>query len=93
MSLALEVGALLVDLCLGAHDDAGDAEAALQAAARGERVGEPIALVAVDALERDHRLALDLGQRLLAADHRLAVDHAPCSTRTVRSASNRPSAR
>ena len=33
-----------------------------------------VALVGVDALERDDRLAGDLGQRLLAADDGLAVD-------------------
>ena len=63
MSVAVEVGALLVDLRLGPHHDAGDAEPALQPAARGERVGEALALVGVDALERDDRLAGDLVQR------------------------------
>ena len=42
--VALQRGALLVDLRLGPHDDAGDAEPALQAAARGEGVGELLPL-------------------------------------------------
>ena len=71
----VEVGALLVDLRLGAHDDARDAEPALQPAARGEGLGEPLALVGVDALQRDDLLAGDLLQAEVAADDRLAVDH------------------
>ena len=47
MSLRLQVGALLVDLRFGAHDDARDAEPALQAAACGERIGERGALFGV----------------------------------------------
>ena len=71
---AIEVGALLVDLRLGPHDDARDAEAALQATAGGERVGEAAPLIGVDALEGHDRRPGDLGQRQVAADHRLAVD-------------------
>ena len=63
MRVAVEVGALLVDLRLGPHHDAGDAEPALQAAAGGEGVGEALPLVGVDALERDDRLAGDLVER------------------------------
>ena len=69
-----EVGTLLVDLRLGAHDDAGDAEPALQPTARSEGVGEGLALRRGHALEGDDRLAGHLRQRLLAADHGLAVD-------------------
>ena len=65
---------LLVDLGLGAHDDAGDAETALQPAAGGEGVGERLALGLVDTLERDDRAAVDLVERLLARHDRLAVD-------------------
>ena len=70
----LEVGTLLVDLGLGAHHDAGDAEPALQATARGERVGERGTLGRGHAFEGDHRAPCGLGQRLLAADDGLAVD-------------------
>ena len=66
--------ALLVDLGLGAHDDAGDAEPALQTAARGEGVRERVALGFVDTFERDDRLAFDLVEVALARDERLAVD-------------------
>ena len=51
---ALEVGALLVDLGLGAHHNAGDTETALQPTARGERIGESIALFSINAFKRDH---------------------------------------
>ena len=47
--------ALLVDQRLGPHDDAGGAEAALQGAAGGERVGVAAALVLVEAFEGDDR--------------------------------------
>ena len=48
----------------------------------------------VEALERRDRLARDLGSSGgLAADHGLAVDAAPCSTRTGPTASSRPWAR
>ena len=72
---AVEVGALLVDLRLGPHDDAGDAEPALQPTAGGERIGEALPLVGVDALERHDLLAGDLLQPEVAADDGLAVDH------------------
>ena len=65
---------LLVDLRLGPHDDAGDAEAALQATACGEGIGERLPLGLVDALERDDRLAFDLVQVALACHGRLAVE-------------------
>ena len=91
--VAGEVGALLVDLGLGPHDDAGDAEAALQAAAGGEGVGVAVALVPRQALERDDRLAGHLGQRLLAATRRPCRRPAPCSSRTGPTASSRPWAR
>ena len=74
MSSRVRSVALLVDLGLGPHDDAGDAEAALQPAAGGEGVGVALALVVVDALERDDRAAGHLGQRLLARHDGLAVD-------------------
>ena len=70
----LQVGALLVDLRFGAHHDPRDAEPALQAAARGERVGERGTLFGGHTLERHHGLAGGLRQRLLAADDRLAID-------------------
>src|SRR5829696_2887736 len=60
-----EVGALLVDLRLGPHNDAGDAEPALQAAARGEGIGVTLALDGREAFERGDRLAGDLRQWLL----------------------------
>ncbi len=66
--------ALLVDLGLGPHDDARDAEPALQAAARRERVGEALPFGLVDALECGDRLAVDLGDVVLARHGGLAVD-------------------
>ena len=66
--------ALLVDLRLGPHHDAGDAEPALQTAARGEGVGEALPLGLVDTFERDDRLAVGLGDVVLARHGRLAVD-------------------
>jgi hypothetical protein len=66
--------ALLVDLGLGPHDDAGDAEPALQSPARSEGVGEGLPFGFVDAFERDDRLALDLGEVVLAGDGGLAID-------------------
>ena len=72
--VAPQIGPLLVDLGLGAHDDAGNAEAALQATAGRERVGEAPAFGLGDALEGDDRLARHLGDGLLAADDGLAVD-------------------
>uniref|UniRef100_A0A6J7QCT4 Unannotated protein n=1 Tax=freshwater metagenome TaxID=449393 RepID=A0A6J7QCT4_9ZZZZ len=71
---AIEVGALLVHLGLRAHHDPRDAEAALQSAARRERVGVCLPLGLVDTLEREHRLANNLGERLLAGDDCLAVN-------------------
>jgi hypothetical protein len=71
---ALQVCTLLVDLCLGAHDDAGDAETALQSAACSEGVGERLALVGRNTFEREHVLAGHLVERLLTADDGLAVD-------------------
>ena len=83
----IERSTLLVDLRLGAHDDAGDAEAALQPAACGERFGELLSLVVVDAFQGDHVLAGDLGQRLLTADDCLAVDvHRAAPALTARGA-------
>ena len=82
--LAGEVGALLVDLGLGPHHDAGDAEPALQPAARGEGVGEGLALGLVDTFERDDRLPGDLVEVVLARHDGLAVDQhraAPALTR------------
>jgi hypothetical protein len=70
----LEVGALLVDLRLRPHHDPRDAEATLQATARRERIGERGAFLRSDTFQRDDGLAGRLGQRLLAADDRLAVD-------------------
>ena len=70
----VEVGALLVDLRLGAHHDAGDAEAALQPATGGEGARRTVALGVVEALQRRDVLAGDLVERLRAADDRLAVD-------------------
>ena len=67
--------ALLVDLGLGPHHDAGDAESALETTAGGERVGEALTLRFVDTLERDDRLALGLGDVVLTRHDRLAVDH------------------
>ena len=71
---ALEVGTLLVDLRLSAHHNAGDTEAALQSATRCKRVGESIALFNINAFQRDDRLAFNLRDRLLTADHSLAID-------------------
>ena len=70
----VEVGALLVDLRLGPHHDAGDAEPALQPAAGREGVGVAPALVGVDALQRDDVLAGHLVEPEVAAHDRLAVD-------------------
>ncbi len=72
--LAGQRGALLVDLRLGPHHDAGDAEPALEAAARGERVGERLPLGPVHAFERDDRRPLDLVHVALTRNDRLAVD-------------------
>ena len=55
--VAGEVGALLVDQRLGAHHDARRAEAALQGAAGGERVGVAVALGGVEPSSGDDRLA------------------------------------
>ena len=73
--LTLEAGALLVDLGLGPHHDAGDAVTALQTAAGGEGVGVRVALFGREALEGGHRTALDLGHGVGARDLDLAVDH------------------
>ena len=72
--VAREARALLVDLGLGPHHDAGDAEPALQSAARGEGVGVRVTLGLIDALERHDRAAVDLLERLLAGHDSLAVD-------------------
>ena len=50
-AVAVEIGALLVDLRLGAHHDAGNAEAALQAATGGEGGGVPITLGVAEAFQ------------------------------------------
>ena len=73
--VALERRALLVDLGLRPHDDAGDAEPALQATAGRERVGIAPALVLVHSLQRDHVPAGDLRHVVRARDLHLAVDH------------------
>jgi hypothetical protein len=72
--VAREARSLLVEQGLGAHDDAGRAEPALQRAAGRERVGEAGALGLVEPFERDDRLALGPLHRHLAAHHRLAVE-------------------
>ena len=71
---AFERRALLVDLCLGAHHDAGDAEPALQATAGRKRVGKGFAFVGVDPFEREHLLSRCFAQWGLAAHHGFAVD-------------------
>ena len=72
--VAVEVGALLVDLRLRPHDDAGDAEATLQPAAGGEGAGVAVALGVVEPFQRRDVASGDLVERLCAADDRLAVD-------------------
>jgi hypothetical protein len=51
---------LLVDLTLGAHDDSGDAEPALESATRGECLGITIAFVLLHTFQRHDRFARDL---------------------------------
>jgi len=78
--VALQLGALLVDLRLGAHHDAGDAEPALQTAARGECIGEPSALRIVETFECDDFTTSYLLERVGARDLYLAVDHHGAAT-------------
>jgi hypothetical protein len=70
----IEFGTLLVDLRLGAHDDAGNAEPALQSATRRERVGEGLTFGCRHSFQGHHRSSSGLGEGLLAADDGLAVD-------------------
>ena len=91
--LAGEVGTLLVDLGLGPHDDAGDAEAALQAAAGRERVGVAGPLVGVEALQGDDGPALDLGRAAAGRRRWPGRRRGRCSSRTGPTASSRPWAR
>ena len=84
MSCGGEVGALLVDLRLGADHDAGDAEAALQSAHRRERARVAVALVLGDAFEGHDRLARRPCQRHLARHHGLAVDEHRAATALTR---------
>jgi hypothetical protein len=82
--VAGEVGALAVEERLGAHDDAGRAEPALQCPGRDERVSDAVPVGGVEALDRGDRAPLDLRQRDLTADLRLPVDEhgaAPALTR------------
>ena len=72
---ALQVGALLVHLCLRPHHDARDAEAALQATACGERIRVARAFRLVDAFQRGDGAPGDLLHRVGARDLHLAVDH------------------
>ena len=65
--------ALLVEERLGAHDDAGRAEPALQGTVGGERRRIPVALGAVEPLEGRDRRPLGLVHRRLAGDAGLAV--------------------
>ena len=90
---AVEAGALLVEQGLGdPHEDAGRAEPALERAGGGEGGGQLVPALGRHALERGDRRALDPGQRQVwQLTTRLAVDAAPCSTRTGPTASSRPS--
>ena len=65
---------VLVEQVLGAHDDAGRAEAALQRPGGGECAGQAVALGRLDALERGDRPARHPVEPQLAGDHGLAVD-------------------
>ena len=73
--VALQVCTLLVDLRLCAHDDAGDAEPALETATGSERVGEAGAFVGVDAFESRDGAARHLVDGVCTRDLHLAVDH------------------
>ncbi len=72
--LARQGRALAVDLRFGPHDDPGDAETALEPAGGREGLGVAPALGFLDAFERGHAAAFDLGQRGLARHLRLAVE-------------------
>jgi hypothetical protein len=65
---------LAVEQGLGAHQDAGGAEAALERPGGGEGVGQPSPVLLGEALEGGDRAALRPGERHLAAHHRLAVE-------------------
>ena len=78
--VAFQRSALLVDLRLGPHHDAGDAVTALQATARRERIGEPGAFGLVDTLQRGDRTAGHLLDPVRAGDLHLAVDHDRAAT-------------
>ncbi len=73
-ALACERRALLVDLRLGPHHDARNAEPALEPTAGGERIGERLAFDLVDTFEGHDRRALDLVHVALAGHDGLAVD-------------------
>ena len=57
----------------GPHRHAGDAEAALHAAAADERLGDLLAMLFVEAFERGDRFALGLLGLERAGEHRFAV--------------------
>ncbi len=81
---ALECCTLLIDLCFGSHDDAGDAEATLQTAACRERRRKLRPLGGVDALERGDRLTGHLLQARLARHDGFAVDQYGATTALAR---------
>ncbi len=72
--LTCQVGALLRDQRLRAHDDAGRAEPALEGAGRREDPRVAIALLGGHAFEGRDRATRGLGERRLAAHLRLAVE-------------------
>ena len=68
-------GLALLDERRRADDDAGNAEAALDAALEDERVAHPLADVFRQPFERDHVAALGLLGFSQAGEGRRAVDH------------------
>jgi len=78
--LTFECRTLLVDLRLGAHDDARDAEATLQTTARRKGRGELLPFDGCDTFKRRYRFAGDLLQTRLARHHGLAVDQHGAAT-------------
>ena len=73
--LAGEIGALLVDHCLGAHDDARGAETALQRAVRGKCCRHRVSLGAIHTFEGEHFGASRFLQRRLTGNTGLAIHH------------------
>jgi len=70
----IQCGALLIDECLHANQDAGDAETTLQCTVGGEGLGEPCPVLLRETLERRDVPPRDLVQGRGATDPRLPID-------------------